>query len=107
MGQDRSQFKKMRRHRHALRFLGARGAIIGGFLSILGIIMLLDSESTLLYNGVEKNSFSAKLQYNVMALSLLGISLFFLLAKPRVLNRFFVLRQGFGSLFSRRNKRTL
>ena len=95
---DTSLFKKMKRHRHTFRLMGFVFVFVGGALSVAGISMLLDPDSTLIYNGVRTNAFSAKLQFTSFALFFVGAGLFFLIAKAALLDRIFVWRQSMLSL---------
>jgi hypothetical protein len=105
MRQDRNIYKRMRRHRNGLRLLGSTFALVGGLLFISGIWLLLDPESTITVNGEPTTSVGAKLHYTVFSAAFLGVGLFFLCAKARVLDKLFVWRQSFLSLFSRVGRR--
>ena len=49
---DSSQLKKMKRFRCGFRFMGAMFCLVGSILLFSFVSLLLDPESTIIYNGV-------------------------------------------------------
>jgi hypothetical protein len=92
-GPVRSPFLKLRRNRGAFRTLGGAFAVIGSLLSTMGGYMLHEPTSTLLYNGVETNSPSAKLQFMLAGLVGLALGLLILFAPRRFLDRVLILQR--------------
>jgi len=103
---DISQLKKMKRFRLALRFIGLMFCLVGGMLLITTINLLLDPESTIIYNGVVTNEFKPKLSMAIFNVSFVLLGLLCLFAPTKAINKVFVLRQSFLSLFSFKRKNT-
>jgi hypothetical protein len=82
-----SPFVKLRRNRGVIRRLGGGFVAVGALLTVMGGYMLLEPGSTLLYNGAETTSPSAKLQFMISGVVALSFGLLVVFAPRRLLDR--------------------
>ena len=95
-------FKKLKRTRRQIRFMGLMFVMTGGVFAVNGFVMLLDPESTLSCNGVVTNSLSCKVRFTTFAVSFLVVGIVSVFAPVRWLNHIAVWQSSLPSFFSKR-----
>jgi glucose-6-phosphate-specific signal transduction histidine kinase len=105
MNTERKIFKKMQRMRRYCRALGSAFVLVGGFLTVMGIHLILNPDMTMVCNGVVTNSIECKRGAVIFALLFFFLGLFMLFAKKEWINRYIVWHQAMPSIFSVFKKR--
>lgn len=99
---DSSQLKKMKRFRRGFRFMGAMFCLVGSILLFSFVSMLLDPETTIIYNGVRTNAFGPKLNATIFLAIFVVVGLLCLFGPSKFFDRLFVWRQSLlSSWFSK------
>lgn len=99
---DTKQFKKMKRFRGMIRFMGAIFTLVGIVLLFFFVPILLDPNATLLYNGEPTSEFGPKLSATLFVGSFVVIGLIALFCSSRYLDKLFVWRLSLlSTIFSK------
>lgn len=94
---DTSQFKAMKRFRTGMRCIGWWFIILGSFMLYQSMLLLLDPEATITYNGVPTSEYSVKLNTVIFVSLFVVIGLLGACSPKRWLNKLFVVKMGFKS----------